>query len=323
MAKGRPKPATSGPAGAHTRAHIWVLRHAQVALASLGRLSRAPLGTLMTAAVIGIALALPTGLQVLLRNVQTLSGGWDGAASISLFLKRDDSDATTQHMVKRMRQHPKIERFKVIDPDQALAEFQRLSGFSAALDALEENPLPTVVVVEPKPEYSSPAEAGALVAELRALPEVDIAQLDLQWVKRFHAITEIVRRGVLVIASLLGLAVLLIVGNTIRLEIQSRREEIEVTKLVGATDAFIRRPFLYSGLWYGLAGGAIAWLLVSLSLAAIAGPVQHLALLYKSSFDMAAVSPLTLAALLGGSALLGLAGSWLAVGRHLSAIEPT
>jgi len=321
--KGRPKSATSAPAGARARAQIWVLRHAQVALASLGRLTRAPLGTLMTCAVIGIALALPTGLHVLLQNVQTLSGSWDGAASISLFLKRDDADRATRRMVERMRHDPKVERFKVIDPDQALAELQRLSGFRAALDALQENPLPVVVVVEPKPEHSSPTEAAALLAELRALPEVDMAQLDLQWVRRFHAITEIARRGVLVITSLLGLAVLLIVGNTIRLEIQSRREEIEVTKLVGATDAFIRRPFLYSGLWYGLAGGATAWLLVSLSLAAVSGPVQQLALLYKSSFDLAAVDTLTLATLLGGSALLGLAGSWLAVGRHLSAVEPS
>ncbi len=303
--------------------HIWALRHAQVALASLGRLSRSPLSALMTIAVIGVALALPTGLHVLLQNVQGLSGSWGGAATISLYLKRDDSEKEMQGMLEEMRRNPKVERFKVIDPDAALAEFQRLSGFGAALDALQENPLPAVVVVEPKTQYSSPAEAQRLLSELRALPQVDIAQLDLRWVKRLYAITEIVRRGVLVIASLLALAVLLIVGNTIRLEIQSRRDEIEVTKLVGATDAFIQRPFLYSGLWYGLGGGAIAWLLVSLSLAAVAGPVQQLALLYGSSFDLASVDPLTLGTLLGGSALLGLAGSWLAVGRHLSDIEPT
>jgi cell division transport system permease protein len=304
------------------RLDVWVLRHAQVALASLGRLSRSPLSTLMTAAVIGVALALPTGLHLLLKNVQTLSGTWDGAATISLFVEHGGDSGATSRLLERLRDNPKIDRLRVIDPDSALAEFQRLSGFGEALDALEANPLPPVVVVQPRGSHSAPAAAEALVAELRALPEVDIAQLDLQWVKRFHAITEIARRGALVIASLLALAVLLIVGNTIRLEIQGRREEIEVTKLIGATDAFIRRPFLYSGLWYGLAGGAIAWLLVALSLGALSGPVQRLALLYGSGFDLVSVDRGTLLALLAGSGLLGLAGSWLAVSRHLSEIEP-
>jgi cell division transport system permease protein len=313
-----------GRRGSDPRARlgVWVLRHAQVALASLGRLSRSPLGTLMTAAVIGVALALPTGLHLLLKNVQTLSGSWDGAATVSLFVRPDPEGRSTASLLERLRDNPKIDRLRVIDPDSALAEFQRLSGFGEALDALEANPLPPVIVVQPERSHSAPAAAEALVAELRVLPEVDIAQLDLQWVKRFHAITEIARRGALVIASLLGLAVLLIVGNTIRLEIQARREEIEVTKLIGATDAFIRRPFLYSGLWYGLAGGAIAWMLVALSLGALSGPVQRLALLYGSGFDLAAVDRATLVTLLAASGLLGLAGSWLAVSRHLSEIEP-
>ncbi|MGD8308169.1 MAG: permease-like cell division protein FtsX [Chromatiales bacterium] len=315
----------AGPrSGSRLRARldVWLMRHAQVALASLGRLSRAPLSTLMTAAVIGVALALPTGLHLLLKNVQTLSGSWDGAATISLFLKQDEEGGETAALLERLRTNPRIDRLRVIDPDSALVEFQRLSGFGDALEALEANPLPPVVVVQPEASHSAPAAAQALVEELRALPEVDIAQLDLQWVKRFHAITEIARRGALVIASLLALAVLLIVGNTIRLEIQGRREEIEVTKLIGATDAFIRRPFLYSGLWYGLAGGAIAWVLVGLSLGALAGPVQRLALLYGSGFDLASLDRATLGALLAGSGLLGLAGSWLAVRRHLSEIEP-
>jgi cell division transport system permease protein len=162
-----------------------------------------------------------------------------------------------------------------------------------------------------------------LVRELRMLPGADIVQLDLQWVRRLQAITVIAQRAVLVLASLLGMAVLLIVGNTIRLEIQNRRTEIEITKLIGATNAFIRRPFLYTGFWYGLFGGVIAWLLIAMSVTLLGGPIAHLAQLYQSSFDLSSLDLITILMLLGGSSLLGLAGSWLAVGRHLSAIEPS
>jgi cell division transport system permease protein len=159
--------------------------------------------------------------------------------------------------------------------------------------------------------------------DLRLLSEVDFAQLDMQWVRRFHAIADIARRAVLVLASLHGLAVLLIVINTIRLEIQNRLAEIEITKLIGATDAFIRRPFLYSGIWYGLFGGLIAWLLVSVSLALLDAPVARLAGLYGSGFRLEGMNILILLMLVSGSTLLGLGGSWIAVGRHLNEIEPT
>lgn len=304
------------------RLDTWAMRHLQVALASLGRLSRAPFSTLMTAAVIGIALALPTGLHVALSNVQQLAGGWDGAATLSLFLKKETSEEQVTALANSLRQHPQIAVVQLIEPDLALAEFRRLSGFEGALDALDENPLPAVLVIEPLPQYGTPEATERLMQELNQRQEVDFTQVDLEWVRRFHAITEIARRGVLVIAALLGLAVLLIVGNTIRLEIQNRRDEIEITKLIGGTDAFIRRPFLYGGLWYGLAGGIIAWLLVSLSLWLLAGPIERLAGLYHSNFDLSAVDFQTLILLLGGSALLGLIGSWIAVGRHLSDIEP-
>ncbi len=300
----------------------WLLRHLQVALASLGRLCRAPLATLMTTAVIGIALALPTGMHVALSNIQQLAGGWDGAATLSLFLKQEVKEQQAMQLANRLRAHPQLAKVQLIDPDLALEEFQRLSGFKGALQALERNPLPTVLVVEPHQQQSTPEAAEALMAELNQLAEVDFTQLDLQWVRRFHAITEIARRGVMVIGLLLGLAVLLIIGNTIRLEIQNRKSEIEITKLIGGTDAFIRRPFLYNGLWYGLSGGIFAWLLVTLSLWTLSEPVERLAGLYQSEFDLSAIDCQTLGLLLLGSTLLGLFGSWIAVGRHLSSIEP-
>ncbi len=306
------------------RPHLdtWLLRHLQVALASLGRLCRTPLATLMTSTVIGIALALPTGMHVALSNIQQLAGGWDGAATLSLFLKQEVGEEAASQLANRLRRHPQLARVQLIDPDQALQEFQQLSGFEGALQALKSNPLPTVLVIEPQPQQSTPEAAEALMTEFNQLAEVAFTQLDLQWVRRFHAITEIARRGVLVVGLLLGVAVLLIIGNTIRLEIQNRRSEIEITKLIGGTDAFIRRPFLYNGLWYGLSGGMLAWLLVTLSLWMLSAPVEHLAGLYHSEFDLSAIDGQTLATLLLGSTLLGLLGSWIAVGRHLSEIEP-
>ncbi|MEJ1297758.1 MAG: permease-like cell division protein FtsX [Candidatus Sedimenticola sp. (ex Thyasira tokunagai)] len=304
------------------RLDIWVLRHLQVLFSSLGRLSRSPLSTLMTSAVIGIALALPTGLYLLLNNVQTLSGSWEGAAGISLFLEQQVTDDSAAKMASKLRLDPAIKRVDVISKGQALEEFRSLSGFSGALDALDENPLPVVLIIEPESDRSTPEAAEVLLQQLQKLQGVAFAQLDLQWVRRFHAITEIAQRGVLVLASLLGLAVLLIVGNTIRLEIQNRHAEIEITKLIGGTDAFIRRPFLYNGLWYGLFGGIIAWIMVTLSVGLLDNPVAHLAGLYHSGFDLSGMDLITLLTLISGSTLLGLAGSWIAVGRHLSEIEP-
>ncbi|MCU7797742.1 MAG: permease-like cell division protein FtsX [Candidatus Thiodiazotropha sp. (ex Semelilucina semeliformis)] len=302
---------------------IWLQRHAQVALASLGRLFNNSLGSFMTCAVIGIALALPIGLHVILNNLQSISGGWDSGASISLFLQQTVSDDQAASLAEKLRLHQRIEKVELVTKQAALAEFRRLSGFGEALEALDNNPLPALLVIQPKTDYTSAETAQLLVRELGLLPEADIVQLDLQWVRRLQAITVIAQRAVLVLATLLGLAVLLIIGNTIRLEIQNRRAEIEITKLIGATNAFIRRPFLYTGFWYGLFGGIIAWLMVAISVTLLRGPVANLASLYESAFDLSSLGWLNVISLLAASAVLGLVGSWLAVGKHLSAVEPS
>lgn len=302
---------------------VYATRHAQVLLSSLGRLARQPLANLMTAAVIGIALALPSGLLTLLDNLQRLSVGWEGTASISVFLKEDISEDMAQDLAGKLRGWPEIAEVRYISREAALADFQTHSGFGDILDALDSNPLPSVLVVQPVKANLTPSSAETLLDRLQALPGTDLAQLDLQWVQRFAALMEIGRRGVLVVGALLALAVLLIVGNTIRLDIQNRREEIEVTKLIGGTDAFIRRPFLYTGFWYGLAGAGLAWLLVQIAFLLLQAPVARLAGLYDSSFLL---QPLGLADsfwLLLAGALLGWLGSGLAVGRHLSEIEPS
>ena len=302
--------------------HIWLLRHLQVALSSLGRLTRSPIGTLMTATVLGIAVALPAGMWVMLDNVKQISGNWDGGASLSMFLKADTDEAQIDELIGKLKQMPEVQHVEYVTKDDALVEFQQFSGLGQALEILQENPLPAVLIITPTLKHSTPAQADLLLKKLNQEPLADLTQLDMEWVERFHAITEIAIRAVVVLASVLSLAVLLIIGNTIRLEIQNRHDEIEITKLVGATNSFIRRPFLYTGFWYGLLGGLIAWFLVTVSLWLLSGPIEKLTGLYQSQFRLDVLDlPTTLVVLLG-SAFLGLAGARIAVGRHLRAIEP-
>ena len=305
-----------------SRTHIWLLRHLQVALSSLGRLTRSPIGTLMTATVLGIAVSLPAGMWVMLDNVKQISGNWDGGASLSMFLKADINEQQVDELIGKLKLMPEIQNIEYVTKDDALVEFQQFSGLGQALEILQENPLPAVLIITPTLQHSTPAQADLLLKKLNQEPLADLTQLDMEWVERFHAITEIAIRAVIVLASVLSLAVLLIIGNTIRLEIQNRHDEIEITKLVGATNSFIRRPFLYTGFWYGLLGGVIAWFLVTISLWLLSGPIEKLTGLYQSQFRLDVLDLPTTMVLLLGSAFLGLAGARIAVGRHLRAIEP-
>lgn len=305
-----------------TRLAAYGINHAQVLLGSLGRIWRAPFASLMTVSVIGIALALPAGFYVLLQNAQQLSGGWDGAARISLYLKSDVDSNGARALADKLHAHPGVEKVRLIDKRDALEEFRTFSGFGEALDALDSNPLPHVIVITPVIDPADPQRVETLLEELRREPLVDSAQLDLQWVKRLYTIMNLVQRGLLVIAAMLALAVVLVIGNTIRLDIQSRRSEIQVNKLIGATNAFIRRPFLYTGFWYGLLGGLLACLLVRAALGALRGPAQRLAGLYDSPFQLLSLEVSESLALVLLAIGLGYIGSWLAVGRHLREIEP-
>nr|VFK24643.1 MAG: cell division transport system permease protein [Candidatus Kentron sp. LFY] len=302
----------------------WAIRHLQVIFASLGQLVHAPVATLMTGAVIGIALALPAGLYVLLENAREISGNWEGTAQISLFLKTDKTDDDARILAKKLRKRPELERVQVITRNQALAEYQQLSGFEAVIEALDgENPLPAVLVLYPVPSYSDLTAIQHMLDELQRRDEVESAQFDLQWLKRLYTMIEVTRRGILSLAALLAFGVLLIIGNTIRLNVWNRRDEIEIAKLFGASNAFIRRPFLYTGLWYGLLGGAIAWTFVMISFEFLLGPINELAASYHGSVTLIFPGADILFTLLAVGAILGLSGSWLAVGRHLGAIEPS
>ena len=307
----------------NSRMASYLMHHLQMFITSLGFLSRQPFSTLMTSAVIAIALALPAGLYIALDNASQLSAGWDGTTQISLFLKDKVSIEQAEKLAKKLRQDIEIEKVSIIDREQGLKQFMQISGFGDAIKFLDENPLPHVITVQPLVDQQRPDQVIHLVDALQEEALVELAQLDMQWVKRLYTLLDVAQRGVWIIGSLLGLAVLLIVGNTIRLDIQNRREAIEVSKLIGASDAFIRRPFLYTGMWYGLSGGLLAWMLIAASLGIMEDPIQKLAALYHSSYEISGFSSVNITALIVISCLLGLGGSWLAVGRHLSEIEPS
>ncbi len=301
----------------------YFIHHVRTLIASLGVLSRNPLSSFMTIAVIAIALALPAGMYASLNNLSNVSVGWDDSAQISLFLKMNVSEKQALSLANKISLYSNIEKVQFIHKDKALVEFQKASGFSDAIDALGKNPLPHVLTVQPVVDKQRPDKINHLIKQLRKLKQVDIAQLDLQWVKRLYAMLEIAHKAIWVISLLLGIAVLLVIGNTIRLDIQNRRDEIVVIKLIGATNAFIRRPFLYTGIWYGLSGGIMAWILTSLSISLLEGSVAKLAMLYHSDFQLSGLQFNEALSLILFSTLLGVLGSWIAVSRHLHEIEPS
>jgi cell division transport system permease protein len=276
----------------------------------------------MTVAVIGIALALPAGLQLLVANGRALGDNWDSAIEIAVYLRRDVEATQAAELAAGLDADPAIGEVQLIPADKALEEFREYSGFGAALDALEENPLPSVLVVRPAPGSDSAEDVARLRDRLTEELPADIVQADTAWVERFHTMLDVVRRIVGMAGVMLAVGVIIIVGNTIRLDIQNRRDEIEVVKLIGATDGFIRRPFLYTGLWYGLLGGLLALALVLLLITALDEPVRRLAGLYGSGFRLA--GPGTRGALLLAlsGALLGWLGSWVSATRNMRRIEP-
>jgi cell division transport system permease protein len=300
----------------------WLTRHLQSSLFAAGRLARAPLATSFTVLVIAIALTLPTALGLAIVSVREATGDFANALDVSVYFKQDVQLEKAKQLAASLRQRNGVASVKLVSSEEALAGFRERSGFGAALDAIGENPLPHALEVRPTGDYTSPAQMETLRRYLAAWPEVELVQVDSDWVRRLDAILDLLRGIVTGAAVLLGVGVLAIVGNTIRLEIYNRRAEIEVTKLVGGSNAFVRRPFLYTGLYYGLGGGLLATLLVLLGLGLLNNPVGRLAASYGSDFRLLTPGLREVGALLAAGALLGLVGSWLAAARHLARIEP-
>ncbi len=317
MAESPPRPR---PHRLRARIRALPTQHGHAAFASLGRLWRGRGASLMSIGVAAIALALPLGLAVLVHNASALTGISRGSARISVFLKPAAGNGALATANRAVSALPGVRSVRSITPGQALAEFKHMAGFQQAVETLNKNPLPPVLVVTPADPHLQ--SVRRLSKRLGALPNVDTVVTDSTWIARLDAMLSIARRAVWVLGGLLALAVLLVVGNTVRLEIQNRRTEIEVQKLVGATNAFVRRPFLYGGLWYGACGGFTGWILVEIALALLAAPVARLTHLYGGAAGLQGPGFAGLLAMIVAGGCLGWLGAILSVGRHLRAIEP-
>jgi cell division transport system permease protein len=297
-------------------------RHTQALLGSIGRLARNPFATALTLLVIGLALALPMALALFVRNAQAATGDFANAVDMSVYFKTDVPLNKAQQLAADARQKAGVAAVTLIPADKALEEFRTYSGFGAALQALKENPLPHVLHVRPRAEASSPADLETLRRYFTAWPEVDVVQIDSEWVMRFNVILEVLRRLLGIAAALLAAGVVAVIGNTIRLEILNRRAEIEVTKLVGGSNGFVRRPFLYTGALYGLGGAVLAWLIVEATVSILGPPVGTLAALYGSRYTLQGPTGDDIGIVLGAGVVLGWLGAWISAARHLRSIEP-
>ena len=299
----------------------WAAAHARCLLESLGRLSRRWIASALTVLVIGIALALPSGLFVVVKNMDRLAGQWHQSVQVSVYLDNDASRETGQRLADALSDEPRIEATRFISADQGLAEFKKASGFGAALDALGDNPLPGVIQVTPRANLA-PAAVSELVTALGRRDSVAKASLDEAWLRRLSAILDLISQASWVIGLLLSAAVVFIVGNTIRLDIENRRQEIEVMKLLGATDAFIRRPFLYSGLWYGLLGALVALIVLGVCRIALGDSLATLVASYDGAFSITGLGLNGVFWLIIAGLCLGWIGCVITVNRELAAIEP-
>jgi cell division transport system permease protein len=300
----------------------WLTRHLQSALFAAGRLARSPLATSFTVLVIAIALTLPTALGLAIVSVREATGDFASSVDVSVYFRQEVPLEKARQLAASLRQRSGVASVKLISAEEGLAAFRERSGFGEALDALEKNPLPHALEVRPEAGATDPARMASLRDFLAAWPEVELVQIDNEWVQRLNAILALLRGIVVGAAVLLGIGVLAIIGNTVRLEIYNRRAEIEVTKLVGGSNAFVRRPFLYTGLFYGLGGALLATLLVMLGMSLLNAPVTRLAESYGSAFRLLTPAPRDAALLLAAGGLLGLFGAGVAASRHLARINP-
>ena len=312
--------ATVTKTGLRDRLVAWLSHHQRVSLSTLAELLGNPFTSLMTWLVIGIALGLPLILYVVLQNVSAISGDWGGKPRVVLYLTQEVTLEGGQALAMEIEQRDDIEETVFVSSARALQEFQRRSGFGDVLSTLDRNPLPHVIEVVPV--NPDPLDLGKLVSAWEVNMLVENVSVDLQWLERLFALLVFAERLVTALAIVLGLGVMLIMGNTIRLAIESRRQEIEVIKLVGGTDAFVRRPFLYLGFWYGLGGAVTAFFLLQTSLYFLSTPVEMLAQSYRDDFALQGPGFLGNLLLLVSGSILGIIGSVLAVSRHLADIEP-
>jgi cell division transport system permease protein len=300
----------------------YLINHAHSLFSSLGRLSRTPFTSTMTILVLAISIALAGCFYIVVANMQQLTGNLQASNQMSLFLKDQVDQSTAQKLAQELERHANVASVKFISKTQAMDEFRLNSGFGDALNALGYNPLPHIIEIKPKDVLSSREALDGLLAEFKQMEQVDFVQVDMQWVERLQAIMRIASRGVTVVGLLLGFAVTFITGNTIRLELHNRQDEVFISKLVGATNAFIQRPFLYTGFWLGFISGFSAWLIITIMLLILEGPVEQLSSLYNSSFQLLYLSFSEFILLLMMSSCLAVLGSWMVLNYQLRQIKP-
>lgn len=298
---------------------IWLTQHARTLVATLSRFARSPLASLLNVAVIGIALALPVGLYVVLDNLQHLARTHGSAPQLSLYMALDAGSQEVALIRDRLQQDPRVEKFSFVPRDQALRELKASTGLSEVIDSLQHNPLPDAFVVDARNGGAETQET--LRDELRRWPKVAHVQLDSAWAKRLEALLQLGRFALLLLAAALAFGMVTITFNTIRLQILTQREEVEVCRLLGATDPFIRRPFLYYGLVLGAAGALAAWALVWLSIYLLNENLTEVGHLYGAAVQL---RPLTLedsSGVLLFSTWLCWLGAWLSVRQHLGRVD--
>lgn len=293
----------------------WLIQHAQAMAFTVRRLARTPVASLLSMGVIGIALSLPTGAYVVLENLRTLSGQVDGVPQLSLFLTLDADQADVEKTQARLKSHPEVGRYRFVPRDQALQDLKRNASLTNVVESLQQNPLPHAFVIDAK--TAAPDALERLSLEIRQWPKVEHVQLDSAWAQRLDALLRLGHLAVLALATLLAFALVAVTFNTIRLQVFTQREEIEVARLIGATKGFIRRPFLYFGALQGLAGGLAAWLMVAAFLALLNGPLSDLSRLYAANLHLQHLPFRDSLSLLGFSAWLGWLGAWLSVSKLL------
>jgi cell division transport system permease protein len=297
-------------------------QHAQALFSSLGRLFSTPFTSAMTIGVLAIAISLASGFYLIVVNLQQLTAGLEASNQISLFLRDEVSEAHAKKYAEQLKKNSDIAEITLIGKQQALAEFRKFSGFGEAVDVLGKNPLPVVIQVLPKNALVDKEKMTELLEKFKKSPEVDFAQMDMAWVQRLQGIVATARLGAILIALVLGVAVFFIAGNTIRLEVHNRKDEIIIAKLVGATNGFIQRPFLYTGFWIGLLSGILAWFLVTVMMLVLRNSVENLSGLYEGGFHLLFFSYLETLYLLASSTLIAVLGSWLVLHFQIRQLQP-
>jgi len=300
--------------------NAWLSHHWHAFFLALRRLANTPFASLLNITVIGVAFSLPTGVYMLLGNLQTFSGQTSGTPQLSLFLELDADKASIAKIESRLKQHPQVANFQFISKDSALKQLKQGSGLTDVVDSLTQNPLPDAFIINAK--SAAPEVLEQLRAEIQKWPKAEHVQLDSAWTKRLDALLKLGQLAVLMLTALLSFALIVVTFNTIRLQILTKCDEIEVSKLIGATSDFIRRPFLYFGAIQGVAGGVIAWLIIAIVIHLINSELTNLVQLYAVDLHLYHLSFEDSISLLLFSSWLGWLGAWLSVASHLWQIEP-